>query len=85
VTESSSTQSQSTRAKSPSSTVSPAPGGAHPSYAHGYYDRDNAFYVAWDEVSRDRDGFIDWMRRHVLETEDVREYHSSLRAEAAVA
>ena len=21
------------------------PGGAHPSYAHGYYDRDNAFYV----------------------------------------
>ena len=65
--------------------VSPAPGGAHPSYAHGYYDRDNAFYVAWDEVSRDRDGFIDWMRRHVLETEDVREYHSSLRAEAAVA
>src|SRR5262249_38799879 len=25
--------------------VSPAPGGAHPSYAHGYYDRDNAFYV----------------------------------------
>src|SRR5215218_9456958 len=65
--------------------VSPAVGGAHPSYAHGYYDRDNAFYVAWDEVSRDRDGFIDWMRRHVLETEDVREYHSRLRAEAAVA
>ncbi|HYK83596.1 MAG TPA: CoA-transferase [Gemmatimonadales bacterium] len=29
------------------------PWGAHPSYAQGYYDRDNAFYVAWDEVSRD--------------------------------
>ena len=28
--------------------VALAPGGAHPSYAHGYYDRDNAFYVAWD-------------------------------------
>ena len=32
-------------------------GGAHPSYAHGYYDRDNDFYVAWDEISRDRDTF----------------------------
>ena len=33
------------------------PGGAHPSYAHGYYDRDNAFYRAWDAISRDRDAF----------------------------
>jgi glutaconate CoA-transferase subunit A len=47
--------------------VSPAPGGAHPSYAQGYYDRDNAFYVAWDKISRDRDRFADWMREHVLE------------------
>jgi len=47
--------------------VSPVPGGAHPSYAQGYYDRDNAFYVAWDEISRDRDRFADWMRAHVLE------------------
>ena len=37
--------------------------GAHPSYAHGYYDRDNAFYVRWDEISRDRDRFREWMRR----------------------
>ena len=29
------------------------PWGAHPSYAQGYYDRDNAFYVAWEEISRD--------------------------------
>ena len=35
--------------------VAVAPGGAHPSYAHGYYDRDNEFYVAWDEISRDRE------------------------------
>ena len=35
--------------------VSLAPRGAHPSYAHGYYDRDNDFYVEWDEISRDRD------------------------------
>jgi glutaconate CoA-transferase subunit A len=29
------------------------PWGAHPSYAQGYYDRDNDFYVSWDHVSRD--------------------------------
>jgi glutaconate CoA-transferase, subunit A len=49
--------------------VSVVPGGAHPSYAHGYYDRDNAFYVRWDEISRDRDLFREWMRRHVLDLE----------------
>ncbi len=42
------------------------PGGAHPSYAHGYYARDNAFYSAWDEISRDRETFQAWMREHVL-------------------
>jgi len=31
------------------------PWGAHPSYAQGYYDRDNGFYVAWEARSRDRD------------------------------
>jgi glutaconate CoA-transferase subunit A len=59
-----------------------APGGAHPSYAHGYYDRDNDFYVAWDAISRDRDRFREWMQRHVLDTADVGEYHASLAAEA---
>ena len=43
------------------------PGGAHPSYAHGYYKRDNAFYKAWDEIARDRDGFLAWMKANVLE------------------
>ena len=42
------------------------PGGAKPSYAHGYYARDNAFYVAWDEISRDRDRFTRWMDDHVI-------------------
>jgi glutaconate CoA-transferase subunit A len=45
-----------------------APGGAQPSYAHGYYARDNDFYVAWDAISRDRDEFLAWMTHHVLET-----------------
>jgi glutaconate CoA-transferase subunit A len=53
--------------------------GAHPSYAHGYYDRDNDFYLAWDTISRDRDRFVAWMRRHVLGTADVSEYYESLR------
>ena len=43
--------------------VSVSAGGAHPSYAHGYYERDNAFYVRWDEISRDRDRFREWMQR----------------------
>jgi glutaconate CoA-transferase subunit A len=58
--------------------VALAPGGAHPSYAHGYYDRDNDFYVAWDEISRDRDLFRAWMQRHVLDTADVSEYRASV-------
>ena len=63
--------------------VSLAPFGAHPSYAHGYYDRDNDFYVAWDPVSRDRDRFETWMARHVLGTSDSAEYRASLAAEVA--
>jgi glutaconate CoA-transferase subunit A len=57
-----------------------APHGAHPSYAHGYYERDNDFYVAWDGISRDRDTFLSWMRAHVQETADVEEYRASLTA-----
>ena len=48
------------------SAVVEAPGGARPSYAHGYYARDNAFYVTWDAISRDRETFLAWMREHVL-------------------
>jgi glutaconate CoA-transferase subunit A len=43
------------------------PGGAHPSYAHGYYARDNAFYVAWDAISRDRATFQTWLQQNVIE------------------
>ena len=63
------------RAPSPNASVLPhwtidaiveAPGGAHPSYAHGYYRRDNAFYTAWDAIARDRATFQAWMEEHVL-------------------
>jgi glutaconate CoA-transferase subunit A len=46
--------------------VAEVPGGARPSYAHGYYDRDNDFYVAWADISRDRETFSSWMQDHVL-------------------
>jgi glutaconate CoA-transferase subunit A len=60
--------------------VAHVPGGAHPSYAHGYYDRDNDFYVRWNEISRDRETFRAWMERHVLGTADMEEYRRSLAA-----
>jgi glutaconate CoA-transferase, subunit A len=49
------------------SAVAVAPGGARPSYAHGYYRRDNAFYKAWDPISRDRDGFLAWMKENIVD------------------
>lgn len=48
-------------------TVVLAPIGAKPSYAHGYYSRDNSFYLQWDAISRDRNAFLAWMRENVLD------------------
>ena len=44
------------------------PGGAHPSYAHGYYSRDNAAYLEWDRIAADRDRFSSWMEDNVLKS-----------------
>jgi len=46
--------------------IAVVPGGAHPSYAHGYYARDNAAYLEWDKISSDRDTFAAWMEENVL-------------------
>lgn len=46
--------------------IAEVPGGAHPSYAHGYYVRDNATYLEWDKIAADRDGFAEWMKVNVL-------------------
>jgi glutaconate CoA-transferase subunit A len=46
--------------------VAEVPGGARPSYAQGYYDRDNGAYREWDAISRDRERFSDWLAEHVL-------------------
>ena len=48
--------------------IAEAPGGARPSYTHGYYQRDNAFYIEWDAISRDRDTFTAWIGEHVMKT-----------------
>jgi glutaconate CoA-transferase subunit A len=41
--------------------VCEVPGGAKPSYAQDYYDRDNEAYRAWDRTSRDRQAFDEWL------------------------
>src|SRR3954464_11553952 len=46
--------------------IAVAPGGARPSYAHGYYQRDNAFYTRWDAIARDRDAFRQWIDAQVM-------------------
>ena len=66
------------------SCISVVPGGAHPSYAHGYYKRDNLFCKAWDGISRDREQFRAWMNRHVLGTKDFAEYRRSIESEMKV-
>ena len=62
---------------------------AHPSYTQGYYDRDNAFYLAWDEISSDAQRMRAWLDEWVLAVPDRAAYweklgpevHSSLRVE----
>lgn len=46
------------------------PNGAHPSFAHGYSKRDNAFYKRWDDIARERDTFRAWMEKYVLGAAD---------------
>ena len=46
--------------------VALVPGGSRPSYSQGITERDNEFYRAWDEISRDRGRFGAWMDEHVL-------------------
>lgn len=48
--------------------IAKAPMGAKPSYALGYYDRDNRFYQQWDAIARDRDSFQSWLHANVYQT-----------------
>ena len=61
--------------------IAVVPGGAFPSYAHGHYPRSNAFYVAWDRISRDRNGFNAWIASNV--TRKGPEYFASYARKSA--
>lgn len=50
------------------------PWGAHPSYAQGYYDRDNAFYVAWEAISRDPAALARYLDDYVYGVADRQAY-----------
>jgi glutaconate CoA-transferase subunit A len=47
--------------------IAAVPGGAFPSYAQGYYPRNNSFYKQWDDIAKDRDSFHAWMKANVLD------------------
>jgi glutaconate CoA-transferase, subunit A len=58
------------------------PWGAHPSYTQGYYDRDNAFYVGWEDISKDQARLDDYLGEYVFGVRDRAEYltkHPDLR------
>jgi glutaconate CoA-transferase subunit A len=57
------------------------PHACHPSYAQGYYDRDNAFYMAWDKISKTNESVQTWLKEWVYGTKDHAEYWQKLGAE----
>ncbi len=66
------------------SAVCLVPGGAHPSYAHGYTERDNRFYQAWDPIARDRETFTAWINEYIHGTKDFSEFQARLAAASQV-
>jgi glutaconate CoA-transferase subunit A len=58
------------------------PYACHPSYAQGYYDRDNEFYLEWDKVSSSPEAVKSWLDEWVYEVKDREEYWQKLGEEA---
>ncbi len=56
------------------------PFACHPSYAQGYYDRDNAFYLEWDEISKNRDMVEAYLDEWVYGVKNRAEYWEKLTA-----
>lgn len=54
---------------------------AHPSYTQGYYDRDNAFYLEWDKISKSRDAVQSYLDEWVYGVKDRAEYWEKLGSE----
>jgi glutaconate CoA-transferase, subunit A len=63
------------------SAVCHVPFACHPSYAQGYYDRDNEFYLAWDKISESADETKSWMDLWVYGVKDRNEYWEKLGVE----
>ena len=63
------------------SAVCHVPFACHPSYAQGYYDRDNEFYLAWDKVSSSVESVKSWLDEWVYGVKDREEYWQKLGAE----
>lgn len=59
------------------------PGGARPSYAHGYYERDNRFYQQWDPIARNRETFTAWVDEFIRGTEDFTAFQEKIGAKLA--
>jgi glutaconate CoA-transferase subunit A len=57
------------------------PFAAHPSYTQGYYDRDNHFYLAWDQISESPQAVQDYLSEWVFNVEDRARYWEKLGAE----
>jgi glutaconate CoA-transferase subunit A len=60
--------------------VSEVKGGAFPSYAQGYYARNNAFYKQWDGIAKERETFLAWIDRHIMGTTDFDGFLKSIAA-----
>lgn len=54
---------------------------SHPSYTQGYYDRDNAFYLKWDEISKSRENVQAYLDEWVYGVKDRTEYWDKLGPE----
>ena len=57
------------------------PWGCHPSYAQGYYDRDNDFYVKWDDISRTPETYADYLNEFVFGVKDRADYFRKLNSD----
>jgi glutaconate CoA-transferase subunit A len=51
---------------------------AHPSYTQGYYDRDNDFYLQWDEISKTKADVEKWLQEFVFDVKDHNQYWQKL-------
>ena len=63
------------------SAVCHVPFACHPSYAQGYYDRDNEFYLAWDKISESAGTVKAWLDEWVYGVKDREEYWQKLGVE----